>query len=130
MAYVPNSKWGQNGFDVEFDVSQYTCDNEWSNCLSLWLHDDLLQLLRLVLDLAARQRVESEVASDGSSDSLEAQQIVSVSSHFDLVHDFLRDIDSVSVAVHSVHLHLDCVTELHLESDLGANVFELFLSYS
>ena len=75
--------------NIEFDVSDHTPHDKWSHFRDFWLHSDLHQFLVLVLDLKARQLVKTQVASERSSNSLNAEQIISVGCNFDLVYHLL-----------------------------------------
>ena len=59
--------------NIEFDVSDHTPHDKWSHLCHFWLHTNLHQFLVLVLDLKARQLVETQVASERCSDSFNAE---------------------------------------------------------
>jgi len=99
--------------NVEFDVSQDGSDNVLTNLFGGGLDDDLL-FGRWLRKLVLWELTFAEVAPDSHCDTFEAQKVISVSWHLNLIHDNFFHVDIVSSAVNSGHVHLDTVTHFHL----------------
>lgn len=107
------------------DIAQNTGNYVRTHCLGLWLHNNLVQLLALVLDCVPRCLAKVQVSLECSSDTLDAEEIISIGGYFDLVDDLFADIDSVALVVVSCHLHFISSSDFQFNSILETEVFEL-----
>ena len=113
MEFVLQVDEGIVRLDVEFDVSQDGSDNILTNLLGRGLDDDLL-LGRWLCERVLWELTFAEVASNSHGDAFEAQKVISVSWHLNLIHDNFFHVDIVSSTVNSGHVHLDTVAHFHL----------------
>mmetsp|Transcript_206 Transcript_206/g.211 ORF Transcript_206/g.211 Transcript_206/m.211 type:complete len:307 (+) Transcript_206:1049-1969(+) len=119
---------GVVGGDVEADIPKHASHHAWADSLRLRLDDDFLKTIGLILDGVSGGDLGSEIGAEGSSNALDAEEVIPVGGDLDLVDILLGDVEGVAVAIDAVHLHLFGRAMLQLHTEVEAQVLKLVLS--
>ena len=82
----------------------------------------------MVLHGESRQLIKTKIDAESLGNAFYAEKIVAIGRYLNLVHILLRQVDSVAIAVHTVHLHFFRASMLHLDTEIEAKVLKLVLS--